>query len=163
MNWKVLYVASRSEKKVLKRLAELGVMAYAPMRTERKKWSDRMKLVTTPLIKGYVFVKTDERNRDEVFKSQGVVSYVRYNKADAVVRDIEIEALKSIEEKGYYVEGHFNDVILQGQKVEIRYGPFKGLYGTVVVCDKEEEHTIQIEGIGYALRIKVPIEIIAKI
>jgi transcription antitermination factor NusG len=133
-----------------------------PLKKEKRKWSDRIKLVVTPLINGYVFVNVTEKNRDEVFKSAGVLNYVRYNGGDAVIREEEINALKSIEEKGYYVEGNFGGDFEKGDLVKIKYGPFKGLYGSVFQKGNEEEFVIQIEGIGYTLRVKVPSEILVK-
>ncbi len=162
MTWKVLYVASRSEKKVDQRLKELGIESYIPLKREKRKWSDRMKWVSVPMISGYVFVKVNEKNRDQVFRAAGVLNFVRYNGKDAVVREEEINAIKSIEEKGYYVEAFGFDKTTIGDKVEIKYGPFKGLNGTVVHTGKEEEHIVQIEGIGYELRLKIPSEVLEK-
>lgn len=162
MNWKVLYVSSRSEKKVHQRLTDLGIECYVPLKTERKKWSDRVKTVVTPLINGYVFVKVDDKQREDVFKAQGVVNFVRYNGGDATVREIEIEALRSIEEKGYYVEGSFEKNFSTGDNVLIKYGPFKGLRGFVTELAKSDEYRIHIESIGYSLTIKVPEEILEK-
>lgn len=162
VNWKVLYVASRSEKRVSQRLNDLGLIAYVPLRTEKRKWSDRLKTVSTPMISGYVFVQVADKDRDMVFKSQGVLNFVRYNGGDAVVRDIEIEALKSIEQKGYYVEGESSNSFKEGEKVLIKYGPFKGLEGSVRSIANENIYRISIESIGYALTVKVPEEVLVK-
>lgn len=162
MNWKVLYVASRSEKRVSQRLKDLGLNAYAPLRTEKRKWSDRLKTVSIPMISGYVFVQVTDKDRDLVFKAQGVLNFVRYNGGDALVRDIEIEALKSIEEKGYFVEGAFSQSFKEGEKVMIKYGPFKGLEGSVKSVANENIYRISIESIGYALTVKVPEEVLVK-
>ncbi len=162
MNWRVLYVASRSEKKVNQRLTDLGLESYVPLRTEKRRWSDRMKTVSTPMINGYVFVRVNEKERDLVFKAQGVLNYVRYNGGDASVRDIEIVALRSIEEKGYFVEGAFSQSLQKGDKVLIKYGPFKGLHGSVKSIAGANVYRIAIESIGYALTVKVPEEILIK-
>lgn len=162
MNWRVLYVASRSEKKVNQRLTDLGLESYVPLKRERREWSDRIKVVSTPMINGYVFVKVSEKERDTVFKAQGVLNYVRYNGGDANVRDIEITALRSIEEKGYYVEGAFAQQLKKGDKVIIKYGPFKGLHGSVKAIANENVYRITIESIGYSLTVKVPEEILVK-
>lgn len=162
MNWKVLYVASRSEKKVNQRLQDLGIESYVPLRTEKRRWSDRIKTISSPMINGYVFVRVNEKERDIVFKAQGVLNYVRYNKGDATVREIEITALKSIEQKGYYVEGAFSQPLQKGDDVEIKYGPFKGLRGTVKAVSGENIYRISIESIGYSLTVKVPEEVLVK-
>lgn len=155
-------MASRSEKKVSQRLNELGLIGYAPLKTEKRKWSDRMKTVSIPMISGYVFVKVSDKDRDLVFKAQGVLNYVRYNGADAIVRDIEMEALKSIEAKGYFVEGGFQQSYKEGDKVIIKYGPFKGLFGSIKSVGNEHVYRINIESIGYALTVRVPEEVLEK-
>ena len=162
MNWKVLYVASRSEKKVNKKLFELGLESYVPLRTERRKWSDRIKTVSFPIINGYVFVKVDDKVRDIVFKAHGVINYVRYNGGDAIVRDVEIAALKSIEAKGYFVEGSFSQSLQPGDKVLIKYGPFKGLMGAIKAITGGHVYRITIDSIGYSLTVHVPSEILEK-
>jgi len=162
-NWKVIYVSSRAEKKVAERLKEKGIECYLPIKKEMKQWSDRKKMVESPLINGYVFVRPKPLQRDVVLQQQGVLNYVRYNGGDAVVREMEIEALKSIEEKGYHVKGAFSNVFSQGDKVKIEYGPFKGLYGSVKAEAKQHVFYIAIEGIGYTLTVKVPDEVLAKI
>ncbi|WP_317898649.1 UpxY family transcription antiterminator [Aurantibacillus circumpalustris] len=160
--WKVIYVSSRAEKKVAERLQQDGIECYVPIKKELKHWSDRKKMVESPLISGYVFVKPTALQRDSVLQFQSVLQYVRYNSGDAIVRDIEIEALKSIEEKGYFVDGEFSKDLNTGDRVKIEHGPFKGLYGSVKTQAKECIYNISIEGIGYALTVKVPEEVLVK-
>lgn len=162
MNWKVIYVASRTEKKVNAALIELGLESYVPLKTEKKQWSDRKKIVITPLISGYVFVKTNEINRELVFKVNGVIQYVRINSQDAVIKEIEIEILKSIEKKGYYVEGKFGEIFNEGETTLITQGTFKGYSGIVKNKVSETIYYLQIQSIGFSLTIKVPAEILQK-
>jgi transcriptional antiterminator RfaH len=100
MNWRALYVQSKRERKIVNRLIKDGIEAYIPLKTELKQWSDRKKMVTTPMLNGYVFVRLPNSKRDRVYEVEGVLNYVRYNGADAIVRDNEIEVLKMIEERG---------------------------------------------------------------
>ena len=162
MDWKALYVASRSEKKVTLALQNLGLESYIPLKTEKKQWSDRKKTIITPLINGYVFVKTNTQNRELVFKVNGVIQYVRSNSTDAIIKDIEIEILKSIEEKGYYAEGKFEVDFNVGDTTKITQGPFKGYNGIVKNKVSETIYYLLIESIGFSLTIKVPAEILQK-
>lgn len=162
-SWKVVYVSSRSEKKVSERLRETGIENYVPIKREKRKWSDRMKWVELPLINGYVFVRPSSTQRDSVLQHPGVISYVRYNGSDAVIRESEIAALRSIEQKGYFVELLPKQELASGQKVLIQHGPFVGLQGYVHSKLNEQMYTIDIEGIGYALKVRVPDEIIQKL
>lgn len=144
------------------RLTQEGIENYVPLKKELKQWSDRQKMVESPLINGYVFVKPDTLQRDKVLQFQGVLQYVRYNSDDATIRDIEIEALRSIEEKGYFVEGKFSEEWKSGDRVLIQHGPFKGLHGLVKMQAKEAVYKIAIEGIGFSLTVKVPEEVMVK-
>jgi transcription antitermination factor NusG len=162
VSWKALYVSSRSEKKVAARLIELGIEAYVPLKKEKRQWSDRVKTVITPLINGYVFVVTDDKLRDEVFKANGVIQYVRYNGADAIITDKEIQVLKSIEEKGYHVQLKANNEFKLGDKTEIKHGPFKGNFGTIEKQSGRDQYTIVLESIGYVLKIDLPSEVLEK-
>lgn len=160
--WKVIYVNSRSEKKVEERLKEKGIECYVPLKKEIRQWSDRKKTVVLPLINGYVFVRPSIQQRDEVLNQQGVIQYVRYNGADALIRELEITVLRSIESKGYFAEGKFGIEPMVGDSATIQYGPFKGLKGIVKSSNKEDLYNIAIESIDYSLTIVVPKEILVK-
>lgn len=162
MVWKALYVASRAEKKINDRLKEDGIESYLPLKKEKKQWSDRKKIVITPLISGYVFVKVNEQTREKVFSVKGVLQYVRYNGGDAIIREEEINAMKSIEEKGYYAEGRSGSELNEGDLAVIKYGPFKGLQGKIEAKNSESLYTISISSIGYSLTIKIPNEVLEK-
>jgi transcriptional antiterminator RfaH len=163
MNWKALYVNSRSEKKVVERLTELGIEAYVPLKKEKKQWSDRKKTVISPLINGYVFVHVNEQQREQVFKAVGVIQYVRFNGSDAIIRAKEIEVLKSVEEKGYYTEAAPLENFIIGDRTAIRHGQFKGLIGIVDKSAGREIYTIWLESIGYSLKVNLPAEVLTKI
>lgn len=161
MPWKALYVASRSEKKVAQRLTELGIEAYLPLKSEMKQWSDRKKMVISPLINGYVFVKLNEQQRELVFKAHGVIQYVRFNGGDAIIREEEITVLKSIEDKGYYTEAGPLLKLSEGDRTTIEHGPFKGMSGIVDRVNDKEIYTIHLESIGYSLRVNLPAEVLS--
>ena len=160
--WKVIYVSSRAEKKVAERLLSKGIEAYVPIKREMKQWSDRKKMVESPLINGYVFVKPEPLQRDAVLQVKGALQYVRYNGGDAIIRDIEIEALKSIETKGYYVEAQTATLFKAGDKAIIQAGPFKGLQGIVTQTAGKALYTLVISGIDYSLSVQVPAEVLEK-
>jgi transcriptional antiterminator RfaH len=125
MKWFVLYTRSRWEKKVEKNLLELGVDTYCPTITEERQWSDRKKKVTSPLFKSYVFVKIDEARRDMVFEIPGVVKYLYWLGKPAVVKEKEIELIKSWLEDEMLEEISVTH-LSPGDKVQIANGSFKG-------------------------------------
>ena len=61
MNWFVLCVKSRSEKKVAQRLESKGVAIFFPTKIEERAWSDRIKKVEVPFFTSYIFAKFTEK------------------------------------------------------------------------------------------------------
>jgi transcription antitermination factor NusG len=147
-NWKALYVNSRSEKKVCDSLLQLGLEAYVPLIKERRKWSDRVKVVATPLIHGYVFLRVKIHRRDDVFRVAGVVQYVKNNGVDAIISDKEISVLREIELKGYSAEAVASERFMRGEKAVIRHGRFKGMTGTVERHENKEVYMLTLDSIG---------------
>ena len=150
MPWYVVYTKSKQEKKVAEGLKKLGIEAYCPLVTVMKQWSDRKKKVEVPLINSYVFVNIDERQRDDVFNVSGIVRYLFWLGKPAVVRTIEIEALRKS------LEGIVTSFeILPFQKnevISITSGPFQGFEGIIKHVNKK---TVQLEllELGFLVRI----------
>jgi transcription antitermination factor NusG len=161
--WKAIYVTSRSEKKVLEKLLEKGIEAYTPIKRTMRQWSDRKKAVDMPLLNGYVFVKLTEQERDKVFYVNGVVQYVRFNGADAIVREDEINSLKNIVSLGYDVEANGSAYFPEGAKIKIMQGPLKGVEGFIQQKESEDWLFVQIDSIQYNLKVKLPAGILKPI
>lgn len=162
MNWKALYVQSKRERKIVNRLIKDGIEAYIPLKTELRQWSDRKKMVTSPMLNGYVFVRLPNTKRDKVFEVDGVLNYVRYNGADAIVRDKEIEILKMIEERGYYVEYKNSIDINEGDLVDIKAGRFKGLNGIVEKTGNKTNCIVIIKSLDFQFKLKLKKEVLQR-
>ena len=129
MSWYVLYTKPRQEKKVSDSLNAIGIEAYCPLVTVVKQWSDRKKKVQVPLINSYVFVNIEEHQREDVFKVSGIVRYLFWLGKPALVRAIEIEALKQSLEG---IVASFEISAIQKNEIyKIPEGPFQGFEGIV--------------------------------
>jgi transcription antitermination factor NusG len=95
MNWYVLYTKSRSEKSVADKLSLSGFEVYCPILKRKKQWSDRWKWVEEPLFRSYCFVQVSDIDREKVLNVQGVVRYVFHCGKPAVIREKEMNLLKS--------------------------------------------------------------------
>ena len=140
--WKVIYVSSRQEKKVLERLQKLGITCFLPLTKKLRQWSDRKKWVEFPLFNGYLFVKPNALQRDKILEDHGVVAYVRYNGCDAIVQDKEIDTIKSILETGYSLETiNKPDDFEVGNQVIVKEGVYLGVIIDIdnVVDDMDTE------------------------
>ena len=60
--WYALQTRYQCEKQVDAALREKAFESFAPMRLEVRRWSDRTKLVESPVFPGYMFVRMDAKS-----------------------------------------------------------------------------------------------------
>ena len=130
MKWFVLYTKPNCELKVAEWINTLGINAYCPTYTQIKHYSDRKKKVQKPLLPSYVLVQLTEQDRPKVFAVTGVVRYLFWLGKPAVVREEEIELLRT------NLRGIFDEAVISklsvGKEYTIPLGPFKGQTGNVI-------------------------------
>lgn len=151
MNWYALYTKPRNEKKVAQRLEAMGVEVFCPLVTSIVQWSDRKKKVQKPLLNSYVFVKLEEKSKNDVFQVNGIVRFVYWLGKPAIIRDEEIHALKKC------LQNPINGVEIQdwkpNDKVVIRDGVFKNTAGIVKEITASQVILI-LESLGIILKIQ---------
>ena len=133
--WYVIYTKPQQEIKVSRDLTAIGIKNYCPTVTTLKKYSDRLKKINKPLLPSYVMVYLEEKNRESVFISSGVVRYLFFLGKPAVIPSSEISLLKN------HLNGFiYNDVqltsLVKGSKYKITKGPFTGVSGNIIELDK---------------------------
>ena len=151
MPWFVIYTKSRNEKKVAELLQKNGVEVFCPLVKLKKNWSDRKKIVETPLFNSYVFVNLSEKDRNVVFNVPGVIRYVFWLKKPAVARDSEIESLKAVLNDtmdSFSIENY-----QIGDTVKISEGVFKGLDGVIEKQSNNKLHVI-LENVGIKITLQ---------
>lgn len=153
--WHVVYTKSRNEKKVLKKLLDLGIDCYCPLQKTLKQWSDRKKWVEEPIFKSYIFVKSPITNEKKlsILNVEGVVRFLNWLGAPAQVRQEEINTIKKF--LGEYKDINFNTYDT-GARVKVRRGSLKGKMG-VVIENTDRHITLTIENLGMNLTAKLPI------
>ena len=147
--WLAIYSRPRWEKKVTQLLIEKGLESYCPLNKVRRKWSDRVKLVEEPLFKSYVFVKVNDEDRTEVRMTPGVINFVYWDGKPAVVKEKEINAIKSFLNEYENVEVKPMTVELK-QRVKITAGPLMDQEGEVIGLNRKSVK-VAIDSLGYVL------------
>ena len=128
--WYALMIRPRLEKVVAKNLREKGYEEYLPLSRSKRRWSDRMKTVTTPLFPGYLFCKFDIQDRLPILVVPGVLSIVGIGKAPATIPESQISLLQQVISSGMQCgPWPFAQV---GQSVSVERGPLAGLKGIVI-------------------------------
>ena len=145
----------RNEMKVVGQVEKKGVEVYFPRVPEIRIWSDRKKKVLVPLFSSYVFVYADAEERGRAIRETiGAVNYIMYKKRPAIVKEQEIENIKIslIVPERVKIE---KTKIGEGDFVQIKSGPFKGLTGNIVQVRGNYKILVNIEEIGYSLSVEV--------
>jgi len=93
--WFVVWTASRAEKRVASRISALGIDAWLPTLTEKRRWSDRWREVITPLFPGYLFARATHVNWPQLLRTVGVITVVRDGDRPALLTDGFIKSLRN--------------------------------------------------------------------
>ena len=151
MPWFVIHTKSNTEKRVANDLRKRDVTVYCPLVKEKRVWSDRIKIVETPLFRSYCFVHVPENERNLVFGVAGVVGYLHWLKKPAIVRDEEIEIIKKL-------LNDFDHTTIRVQqysvsdKVRIRSGIFMEQEGHVV-AQQGKKLVLRLESLGISISV----------
>lgn len=152
MNWYVVYTKPKWEKKVADRLNQIGIECYCPLITQMKQWSDRKKKVEVPLFNSYVFVQLADIERNSVFQVSGVVRYLFWLGKPAIVRDEEIDSIKT-SLKAPNISDISVTSIQVGDRIKIEAGAFSNQ--DAIVQEVSNTHYILVlESLGCVLKIK---------
>jgi len=152
--WFAVETRRRFEKKVAAQLDHKGFQVYLPLMTERHKWSDREKAVTTPLFPGYAFVQLDRSRQScqAVLHTAGLIRFVSFGGIVVAVPQKQIEDLQLLlQEKRQF---SLHPFVRTGQRVRIRGGCLHGVEGILMQLEKEKL-VISIESIQRSLAIEI--------
>lgn len=153
INWYALYTRPRHEKKAYEILTDKGENAYLPLLKTTRMFKDRKKTVELPLFTSYLFCQFEYKDRFSILETHGVIKIVSFNGKPAVVPDWQIESMKTIlaNPESLRLESYFR----QGDLVEVKSGPFRGLRGTVMHLKGESRLAILIEGIMQSISVEI--------
>lgn len=153
--WFAVRTRSRHEKVVERGLHGQGLEVFYPVVNQVRHWSDRKKLVETPLFAGYTFVRiapTPEQ-RVNVLRTHGVVELVGAQGQGIPIPEDQIEAVRAVVALNLPFTEH---VFLKvGQRVRVRGGALDGVEGVLVANNGSRNLVISVEPIQRALSIRI--------
>tara|TARA_B100001175_G_scaffold246094_1_gene212740 strand:+ start:1497 stop:1973 length:477 start_codon:yes stop_codon:yes gene_type:complete len=122
MCWFAAKTKSRAEFKALEFFNSIGVSSYVPYYKTKRVWSDRVKSVIVPAIRGYVFFELNKLDYNVLNINPFTKNIVRnVSGKPAIIKDYEIKTLKD-QLSGAHVSSVNN--FQTGQKIKIQTGPF---------------------------------------
>ena len=152
--WFAIYVKSRSEKKVLKLLEDIGIESFLPLIIRVKQWSDRKKKVEEPLFRSYLFVNISLSDYYTVLNVNGVVKFITFEKKPVPVPDNQIIAIKKYLNDTELHSIDYED-FKEGELVRIKSGQMKDLIGRFVKINGKHRIIIDIEAVGQSIPINI--------
>jgi transcription antitermination factor NusG len=126
-SWFALQIRSRWESTTAALLRGKGLETLMPTYTTKRKWSDRFKVVESPLFPGYVFCRFDVHNRLPVLITPGVISVVGRGKTPVAVDEAEILAIQAAIGSGIHMEPW--PYVEIGERVRIKDDVLDGMEG----------------------------------
>lgn len=156
--WYALRVKPKFERTVACALAAKGMASFLPLYKERRRWSDRIKLVELPLFAGYVFCSLDVRQRLPVLQTPGVLHFVSFNGEPTPVDREEIRALQTAASSGAALAPW--PYLREGQRVEVARGPMRGLQGILLRIRDEFRLVISVTLLQRSVAVEIDREAI---
>lgn len=161
-NWYAIFTRPRAEKKVYQRLNALGHTTYLPLYENLVQWSDRKKKVKTPLIPSYVFVKSDEQSIYNALNVPSAIGVLKHLGKLAIVKDQEIESLKSLLNSDYNAQLVESIDLSEGDEVEVVKGPLMGLNAFFVREKNKHRIIVKISALDKYIAVEIPLNFIEK-
>jgi transcription antitermination factor NusG len=127
LSWFALQVRSRWEGTTAGLLQGKGLETLLPTYTTKRKWSDRFKVVESPLFPGYVFCRFDVHNRLPVLITPGVICVVGRGKTPIAVDDAEILSVQTAIRSGVHIEPW--PYVQIGERVRVKDDVLDGMEG----------------------------------
>jgi transcription antitermination factor NusG len=136
--WFALQVRTRHEVGVANYLLGQGYESFLPLYKCRKRWSDRIKEVQTPLFPGYLFCRFDAQDRLPIMKTPGVMQIVGVNRVPVAVDESEISAIQTLAGTG--LPNQPWPFLQVGERVRIESGSLCGIEG--ILMDFKGSHRL---------------------
>jgi transcription antitermination factor NusG len=161
--WFAVYTRYKREKMVRKRLLNNDIEIYLPLQQVTRYYTRKIRRAELPLISCYIFVKITRKGYVPVLEDPDVLYFVR-QKSDLIsVPEREINILKAVTGEGIPVEVLPSTGIPEvGDLVEITQGRLYGIQGTLVEQKNNRFVVVELERLGFTLRMQVELDKIRK-
>ncbi|MEJ5367268.1 MAG: UpxY family transcription antiterminator [Bryobacteraceae bacterium] len=151
--WYAVRVKPKFERVVAQSLASKDIPSFLPLYKERRRWSDRVKLVELPLFPGYVFCSLDIRRRLPALQTPGVLHFVSFDGEPAPVDPSELETLQQAVASGTALAPW--PYLKEGQRVVVARGPMKGRSGILLKIRDEYRLIISITLLQRSVAVEI--------
>jgi transcription antitermination factor NusG len=139
--WHAVRVRAQQEVIASQSLKCRGLEEYLPLYQARRLWSDRVQVVSRPILTGYVFCRFSANQLTTVLDAAGCAQVVKVGAKLALVPEEDILALKRLVEGGLATPHPY---VIEGTRVRVRVGAFKGIEGYVKRVDNRDHLIVSL-------------------
>jgi transcription antitermination factor NusG len=152
--WYAIHTRPRHERSVTNQLLMRRITTFLPIVTEVHRWSDRRKLVESPLFSSYVFVRllSTYEARARVLRIEGVLRFVG-SAGGASIPDEQIESVKSLLARNVPCARY--PFLKVGQRVRIRGGALDGLEGIFQSQSGDDMLVVSLDVVERSLSVRL--------
>lgn len=133
-----------------------GYEYFLPLYKDRRRWSDRIKEVDSPLFPGYLFCRFNPQNRLPILKTPGVTQIVGYNHVPVAVDEEEIRAIRTLVASG--LPNHPCPFLQVGNRVRIDAGALRGLEGILLEVKGKRKLVLSITLLQRSVAVEIDSE-----
>jgi transcription antitermination factor NusG len=153
--WFAVQTRPRHEKKVNSELREKDIRSFLPLHREKRRWSDRLQWVESPLFSNYLFVKIPltAESRVDVLRTSGVLRFAGMPGCGTPVPDEQIENLQAIMDQQVPLAQH--QFIKVGERVRIRGGALNGIEGILAAIKNDRSLVVSVDLIQKSVAIRI--------
>jgi transcription antitermination factor NusG len=151
LKWYALKVRTRPEDIAAMALRNRGYEPFSPTYPERRKYTDRMKVVETAVFPGYIFCRFNAQRNVPVLSSSAVEYIVGVAGDPISLADSDIEAIRRTVESG----GRPTPYLKMGRRVRIEFGPLAGLEGLLTHSNGNEYLTVSVDLLQRSVTVRI--------
>jgi transcription antitermination factor NusG len=159
--WFALYTKPKCEFKAAEQLNQCKINYFLPTITRIKNWSDRKKKVIEPLLRGYIFILADEKERIASLEQQAVVRCIFDSGRPAKIPQWQIDNLKKMLNSNS--ELFIKEGLIPGTQVRIKDGPFDGVIGIIQNSESGKTISVSIDLLNRSVIAHLPKESIIEV
>ncbi|MBW8687185.1 UpxY family transcription antiterminator [Chitinophaga rhizophila] len=161
--WYLIYTRSKQEKKVAGLLSKNNINCFLPLKRERRKWKDRMKVLDEPMFPSYVFVQLSSvAQYTNSLQLEGVCHYVKFDNQIAKISDQEIENIRLLSSLEADLEVSY-ERLKKGMRYMIQQGPLSGLSCELIDYKGQHKLLVRVNILQRSIITDVPLECVAEL
>jgi transcriptional antiterminator RfaH len=161
--WCLIYTRSRQEKKVAGLLSKHNITCLLPLKKEKRKRKDRVKVIDEPLFPSYVFVQLQSlAEYTYSLNLEGVCYYVKFNNQIAKIGEQEIENIRLLASVTTGVEVTF-ERFKKGTEYLIEQGPLSGLFCEIIEYKGNHKLLVRVQILQRAVLMDLPADYLAEV